>query len=181
MPSSRPPASDDRAREFLRLLGEHERRLRGFILALVPHWADADDIAQEVRLRLWEQFDDYDPAKDFGAWARTIARYQVLTHREKRSRRRELLGAEFLDLIAHEAEVISEELDAAGQALKDCFKKLPEAKQQLLMNYYGGERTTRQIAAESGRSFDATRQTILRTRLALRDCIEEALHGGDGP
>ena len=54
-------------REFLRLLGEHERRLRGFILALVPHWADADDIAQEVRLRLWEQFDDYDPAKDFGA------------------------------------------------------------------------------------------------------------------
>ena len=72
-------------------------------------------------------------------------------------------------------------MDAAGQALKDCFEKLPEAKQQLLMNYYGGERTTRQIAAESGRSFDATRQTILRTRLALRDCIEEALHGGDGP
>ena len=85
-----------------------------------------------------------------------------------------------MDVIAEEAEAISDELDAAGQALKDCFEKLPEAKRQLLMRYYSGERTTRQLAAESGRSFDATRQTILRTRMALRDCVEEALHGEDG-
>lgn len=65
--SSHSPDGDDRTREFLRLLGQHERRLRGFILSLVPHWADAEDIAQEVRIRLWEQFDNYDPAKDFGA------------------------------------------------------------------------------------------------------------------
>ena len=56
-----------------RLLAQYEPRLRGFILTLCPNWADAEDIAQEVKLRLWEQFDEYDPARDFGAWACTIA------------------------------------------------------------------------------------------------------------
>lgn len=87
---------------------------------------------------------------------------------------------QFMEVIAKEAEAISDELDAAGRALKDCYEKLPVAKRQLLMRYYSGECTTRQLAAESGQSFDATRQTILRTRMALRDCVEEALHGEDG-
>ena len=65
MDPSHSPTNDERTREYLRLLGQHERRLLGFILSLVPNWADADDIAQEVKIRLWEQFDKYDPAKDF--------------------------------------------------------------------------------------------------------------------
>ena len=61
------PNDDARTREYLRLLSQYEPRLRGFILTLCPNWADAEDIAQEVKLRLWEQFDEYDPAQDFGA------------------------------------------------------------------------------------------------------------------
>ncbi len=174
--ASRSPTNDDRTKEYLRLLGEHERRLRGFILSLAPNWADADDIAQDVRIRLWEQFDNYDPAKDFGAWARTIAYYQVLTYREKRSRHRELVSTEFLEAIAEEIAEASRELDDGQQALDDCFEKLPKAKQELLLQYYSGEQTTREIAAATGQSFDATRQAILRTRLTLSDCVEKALH-----
>ena len=180
MTSSNPSSNDERTRQYLTLLGQHERRLRGLILSLVPNWADADDIAQEVRIRLWEQFDDYDPAKDFGAWARTIAYYQVLTHREKQSRRHGMISDRLVELVAEEVAAISDELDAAGQALKDCFEKLPQAKRDLLLHYYSDERTTREIAAELGRTFDATRQAILRTRSTLRDCVEEALHGEEG-
>ncbi len=179
MTSSKSSSNDERTRQFLTLLGRHERRLRGLILALVPNWADADDIAQEVRIRLWEQFDRYDPSKDFGAWARTIAYYQVLTYREKQSRRRKVIGDRFVEVVAEQAAAISEELDAAEEALKECFEKLPEAKRDLLIRYYSGERTTRQIAAESGRGFDATRQAILRTRSVLRDCVEEVLNEGE--
>lgn len=64
---------DDRATEFLRLLNEHERALNAYILTLNPHWADAEDIAQEMRLRLWKQFDKYEPGTDFCAWGRSIA------------------------------------------------------------------------------------------------------------
>ena len=109
----------------------------------MPHWADADDIAQEVRIRLWEQFDNYDPAKDFSGWARTIAYYQVLTHRERQSRRRGMIGDRFVELVAEEVAAISDELDASDRALKDCFEKLPQAKRDLLLRYYSGERSTR--------------------------------------
>ncbi len=157
------------------LLGQHEARLRGFILSLVPNWADADDIAQEVRIRLWKRFDTYDPAKDFGAWARTIAYYQVLSHRRRRSRQSRWVDAEFMDLIAREVAAISEELDAGQRAMKDCFDKLPVAKRELLVRYYTKNETTRSIATESGRTCDATRQALVRARAMLRDCVDETL------
>ncbi len=86
MTASTSTSNDRRTQEYLRLLGQHEARLVGFIFSLVPHWADADDVAQEVRIALWNEFDKYDPAKDFGAWARTIAYYEVLTYRKKRQK-----------------------------------------------------------------------------------------------
>jgi len=175
MPADNKPSCSDRTKEYLRLLGQEERRLRGFILSLVPNWADADDIAQEVRIRLWEQFHTFQPGGDFGAWARSIAYYEVLTFRRKQARRREVLSTDSLEAIAKEVALMSDELDAAIQALKDCFEKLPQAKRELLMQYYAGASSTREIAAAMGRSFDATRQAILRTRLALRDCVEKAL------
>ena len=67
MPPSVHHTNDDRVNQYIQLLAKHERRLRGYILALVPNYADAEDVAQDVRIRLWEQFDRYDPAKDFGA------------------------------------------------------------------------------------------------------------------
>ena len=143
MDSAASSSNDERTREFLKLLGQHERRLRGFILALVPNWADAEDIAQEVRIRLWEQFDGYDRAKDFGAWARTIARYQVLTHRTRSLAKDGDLDSELMERIANQAAAMSEELEAGQKALADCFEKLPAEKRELLTRYYSGKYTTR--------------------------------------
>lgn len=173
--------NDVRTREYLRLLGQHERRLRGYILSLVPNWADADDIGQEVRIRLWEQFDNYDRAKDFGVWARTIAHYQILTHRERVSRQGKLVSDRSVDLIAQEVAALSPELDASERALADCFAKLPETKRKLLLQYYSRGQTARTIAQDLGRSFDATRQAILRARLVLGNCVESALKKEETP
>ena len=91
------PSSLDRdQQDFVRLLVEHERRLEGFILALVPNWAVAEDIAQETKLRLWEQFGQFDRNQDFGSWACTIAYYQVLSYRKSNKRSREHLFGERL-------------------------------------------------------------------------------------
>jgi RNA polymerase sigma-70 factor (ECF subfamily) len=173
------PDNDARTREYLRLLAQQGPRLRGFILSLVPNWADAEDIAQEVKLRLWEQFDNYDPAKDFGAWACTIARYQVLTYREKQPPCRQLISLEALELVARDSAAMAEVLEAARRALADCFEKLPEAKRKLLMTYYSGRHTMRELAAELGQTFDVTRHTIVRTRVALKKCVEKTLHQED--
>jgi len=163
----------DRTTEFLHLLGQCEENVRAFILAIMPHWADAEDVAQEVRIRLWQQFDSYDPTEDFAAWARTVAYYRVLTHREKLSRRRELLQPDFLEAVAREVSASSCDLHRRRALLTRCLGRLREELRGVLLQWYGGKESTRQIAARLGRSFDATRQSILRARNIVAKCVEE--------
>ncbi len=67
--SSHDSAAETRVQEFVRLLTGNERRLKSYILTLVPNLADAEQIAQEASMRLWEQFGQYDPSEgDFSAW-----------------------------------------------------------------------------------------------------------------
>jgi DNA-directed RNA polymerase specialized sigma24 family protein len=89
-----------------------------------------------------------------------------------------VVNSELLERIAKRVTAMSEELDAGQKALDECFEKLPAAKRELLTRHYSGKYTTRELAALLGRTFDATRQAILRTRLALRDCVEETLQEG---
>ena len=67
---SRNPNCERQTKDFLVLFQQHERQIYGYILSLVPNIASADDISQNTSLRLWERFDQFDPNKDFGAWAR---------------------------------------------------------------------------------------------------------------
>jgi len=167
--------TDQRTAEFLRLLGRHERRLKATVLALVPHWADADDIVQETRIRLWEQFSQYDPSKDFGAWACTIAYYQVLSYREKRSRLPAALSPEFLAAVAEQLASTGEETEDRVRALAHCLQKLDGAKRTLLQLYYARRMTMREVANRVGRTLDSVKHSIIRSRLSLADCIEKTL------
>ena len=88
--------SSARTEDFLRLLDQHESSLRAYILGMVVNWNDAQDLAQETRMRLWQQFANFDQSKDFGAWARAIAYYVVLAHRKAKSRQKRQFSEEFL-------------------------------------------------------------------------------------
>lgn len=166
---------NDRTEEFLRLLSQHDRTLYGYILALAPNWADADDLAQEVRIRLWKQFDKYQSGTDFGAWARTIAYYLVLAHREKTTRDRLHFGLPFYESVAAEFAAVPDLMISRQEALARCMEKLDETRRTLVERYYSGEQSLREIAQQMGRPYDATRKTVYRTQLILADCIESEL------
>ena len=77
---------DESRRQFIRLMTRHERLVYGYILSLVPNWADADEILQETNIRLWEEFEKFEAGTNFAAWAVRVAHFQVLTTRWLRSR-----------------------------------------------------------------------------------------------
>lgn len=162
----------DRTEEFLRLYGRHDRAIYAFILALVPNWADADDLAQETRLRLWQQFDKYSPGTDFQAWARSIAYYLVLARRGKEARSKLRFGLNFYEAVAADYAAMPELLLLRQKALKRCVEKLEPMRRKLLEDYYGKGQSLREIAARLGRSYEATRKALYRTQRALADCIE---------
>jgi RNA polymerase sigma-70 factor, ECF subfamily len=170
-----------RTREFVRLLGLHEQELGGYIVSLVPNWADADEIAQETRLRLWEQFERYDPTKDFGAWARTIAYFMVLAHRKRSQRTSARFSDRFIELVAEEAASLSTEAPPLRRALGDCMAKLSQAARELLWACYAGKETIKEVAIRLGRSVRGTQHSVAKIRTDLQRCIENALHREDSP
>jgi RNA polymerase sigma-70 factor (ECF subfamily) len=167
--------ADRRTIEFLRLLGEHERSLYALILAMVANWSDADDLIQETRIRLWQQFDKYRPGTDFGAWARSIAYYLVLAHRERASRNPVKFGQQFYAAIAAEAAATPTLVNVRQQALLRCLENLDSSKRRLLEQYCLGKESLRRLAERLSRSYDATRKAVYRTQLALGDCVNEQL------
>lgn len=168
-----------RSRRFVELLGKHEQQLNAYVLALVPNWPDADDIVQQTRIRLWEQFDDYDPDKDFGAWARSIAYYQVLTYRKQSGRRAAMLSSVALEKLASEAEQVGD-LSPRHSALAECLDRLTAAQRELLVQCYGGEESIQQLAQAMGRSVNAIHQSLFRLRKSLYHCVEQRLAGERG-
>ncbi len=169
----------DRTQQFLSLLGPCERRLQAYILSLVPHFGDAEDILQQVRLVLWKEFDRYDASKEFGPWACTIAYYQVLAYR-KSSKRRFTVSQDLLDALAPEALRSAADTSDEYDALLKCLERLGASKRSMLMQYYSSKKSMRVLAEDLGLSFHALRHSILRTRMALADCINRRLGQGAG-
>ena len=64
-PDNQPAPGDDRAELFIRLLAENERVLTAYVLTLLPHRPDAEDILQETKLALWRSFQQFPGGDEF--------------------------------------------------------------------------------------------------------------------
>jgi RNA polymerase sigma-70 factor (ECF subfamily) len=173
-------AFDESRQLFVRLLTQHERLVYAYILRLVPNWNDADEILQETNVRLWEEFDRFEPGSNFGAWAVRVAHYQVLTWRKKRDRARLIFDDEALACLAATQTHDNCDEDERRSALAACLQLLPEKSRDLLARCYGGDSTIRDVAAGLRRSTEAVYKSLQRTRLALHACIERRLAGERG-
>ena len=163
----------DRDRQFMRLLAEHDRRLTAYVHALLPAWHDAEDVLQNTKIRLWEQFDSYRPGADFAAWAVAIARYMVLAHRTLHKRDRVCFSDDLLERISQKA--VSDEDDNRLPALMECVKSLGDAARRLLCLVCSKHRRIKDIASDLGQKPSTTRMALLRIRRSLLECVQKRL------
>jgi RNA polymerase sigma-70 factor (ECF subfamily) len=82
-------ADGDRA-AFDVLLDELWPVILSFARRGVGGGADAEDVAQEVFVRICSRITEFDRARDGLAWAFGIARYEIMTQRRRQQRRREV-------------------------------------------------------------------------------------------
>jgi RNA polymerase sigma-70 factor (ECF subfamily) len=173
--SSKGDQHGSRTEEFVSLLSQHERKIYGYILSLVPNWADAEEILQETYIRLWRQFDRYVPGSDFTAWSCTIAHYQVLTYRKQAGRRKVLFSSAFMKLVGETVSESHEEADFRQAALNHCLEKLPVSGRAALELCYQRGLPVREAAERLGRTTEATYKLLARLRQSLQECVEKSL------
>lgn len=167
--------SPDQNATFIRLLREHETQIIVYVRALMPSLSEAEDVIQETRIRLWEQFDQFEPGSNFGAWACTIARYFVMTHYTKQGRDRLRFSSEAMERIAQEVDRASQGADARIEALPKCIAELSDSNRQLLAMCYSGNHQIQEVAKLLDRTVNATYLALSRLRRSLRSCVERRI------
>lgn len=169
------PSADGRLDEFVRLLTEHDRGVFLFILSLVPNWADAEEIRQETNIKLWQEFGKYQSGTDFGKWARTIARYQVLAFGKQKQRNGLRINQQSVDLLAAQVAVTADQGKMRLAALAECVEQLSPFNRELVRLHYTVGRKLRDIASELKCTSDAVYKSLQRSRIELRRCVNHKL------
>lgn len=162
--------------QFLLLLTSHQRRLMGYLQALVPNRSDAEELLQEANLYLCRHAEEFHSGTNFTAWALKIAYFRVLDWRERRSRDRLVFDDSLLERLAHEAQSLDTQANRHQEALEGCLKKLAPAEHELITQFYGELNATPQSLAERvGRSLNGLYVSVHRIRAKLFDCIQRTL------
>src|SRR5688572_33080835 len=78
---------DDDSAAFAELVGNYQHRLVGIMHHLVGNAEEAEDLAQEVFLRVYRNRKKYRPRAKFSTWLFTIANNLALNALRSRSRR----------------------------------------------------------------------------------------------
>jgi RNA polymerase sigma-70 factor (ECF subfamily) len=131
-----------------------------------------DDVLQETNLVLWDKRKTFETGSNFRAWACSIARFKVMSHRRKLARLGlQLFDDDLAETLAAECEAEPVEFDEQRRSLEKCLGRLKDKERSLIEHRYFSDSTLEEFAAQSGRSVESLRVTLFRIRAALKKCI----------
>ena len=162
--------------EYVRLVATNERRIYGYILAMVLSHQDADDILQETLIYTWNEFDKYRPGTNFGAWAMSVARYRILDYlRNKKLERQVVLTNTLVANFHDEVRESTDDMDDYLDTLQYCVKKLNADDRTLLTERYQKNYSVKEIAEAAGVTVQNVYQKLSRIQVMLYRCVKRAL------
>jgi RNA polymerase sigma-70 factor (ECF subfamily) len=170
---------------FQLLVEAHQYRVVGTIAKMLGDEMDAEDLAQQVFIRVWKSAPRYEPTAKFTTWLFKITRNLVFN--ELRRRRRH--GTQSLDaegdddhLPLQAADTSSKApdtamLDAEMQtAIQAAIDQLPEMQRMAIVLRRYDEFSYEEIAEILSLSVPAVKSVLFRARTELREKLRQYLN-----
>jgi RNA polymerase sigma-70 factor (ECF subfamily) len=157
---------------FERLLPAYRRRVFGLAYGILRDRAAAEDLAQEVFVKLWQALPRYDGRAQLSTWIYAITRNAAVS--ALRARRRELSLAD--EAVAAEVEGVAAPDAAAAEdpALRRAIDRLPEKQRQAITLYYMDERSVEEVADMMGIPANTVKTHLHRARASLAAALGES-------
>jgi RNA polymerase sigma-70 factor, ECF subfamily len=155
--------------------------LAGFIARRVADPQDAEDVLQEVMLRIHRHGDELARADRVAAWVHRIARNAIVDHYRRRGARPELPGGAADELEEREdgslgepdSEVLRREL---ATCLRPLIQRLPESQREALVLTEFEGLTQIEAASRLGISVSGAKARVQRGRAQLRALLLDCCH-----
>ncbi len=160
----------------------NRHQLMSFINGLLRDPQAADDVFQEVWLKLAGAMEKGIQIESQAKWCRKAAKFLILEHwRNQRTAKvfADSTLIEFLDFVDQaydESESLHDVRADRQRALNECVQSLPEKSRRLIALKYAQDHTLKDIAAQVRQSTDAVIKALLRLRQALAVCVQKKLH-----
>jgi RNA polymerase sigma-70 factor (ECF subfamily) len=155
--------------------GQLEQKLRPFIASRVPCAADADDVLQDVFLRMQRALPDLRDEQRFGPWVYQVARSTIADFRRRRARNPLTTApsdddarAALLEADAGDADIAA----ALAQHLVPFVAALPSPYREALILTELEGLTQKDAAAMLGISLPAMKSRVQRGRAQLRASLD---------
>ena len=173
-------SGDDRALE--QLVERHQRLVIGTVGRMLGAGSDAEDIAQQVFVRVWKNAKRYEPRAKFTTWLLKITRNLVFNELRRRSRHPQVpLQSESEEeerplkdehAIAPDASLLEHELQEAVDA---AIANLPETQHMAVILRRYEELSYEEIAESLDQSVSAVKSLLFRARTELRQSLQRYL------
>lgn len=163
---------------FRQLIERHQNAVIGTVAKMLGNASDAEDIAQQVFLRIWRNAKRYRPDAKFTTYLFTITRNLVFNETRRRGRKKEVSSDEREENSNHliedsparqpDAELLQAELQ---RAVDDAIASLPETQRMAVVLRRYEQLSYEEIAATLELSVSAVKSLLFRARTALRESL----------
>jgi len=164
---------------FIKLYLANERRIYGYVRALVPNWSDVDDLIQEIASVMWAKFGDFERGTNFSAWALRIAHFQVLNYCKNKKRNRLCFSDSTLESLSDRIENHEQTPDERLNGLKHCLEKLPDNERTLIQMRYEPGASIRSVSQQTGKEPYVLYKLFHKIHAKLLLCIRRTLAEGE--
>lgn len=167
---------------FVEAFTKAQQDLYVFIYLQTGDRALSDDLLQKTNLYIFENAEKYPGIRDFTAWAKSLAKFQIRKHRLYAQRERAHIVFDEPTFEAVAATLAADEPSAADEvrsrrldALDSCLALLPQDDRDLIAGRYFEEASSDRLARRAGLKPAALRMRFSRIRRRLADCILKQL------
>ena len=167
---------------FRQLVERHQNAVVGTVAKMLGNPSEAEDISQQVFLRIWRNAKRYRPEAKFTTYLYTITRNLVFNETRRRGRKKEVSSDE-REENAHltisenpdrqpDAELLQSELQ---QAVDAAIATLPDTQRMAVVLRRYEQLSYEEIAEVLHLSVSAVKSLLFRARTALRESLNSYL------
>ena len=167
---------------FRELIETHQSRVIGTVAKMLGDDSDAEDIAQQVFIRIWNSAARYEPNAKFTTWLFTITRNLVFNEARRRRRHPALPLEREQDERAFQAEDTHTKAPSAvlletemQETIQTAIDGLPEVQRMAVVLRRYQDVSYEEIASILKLSVPAVKSVLFRARTELRERLRQYL------